>query len=66
MSADVLAIERHRCEVRVLIRAYANPGRDWVVNYLNDPKVKGRREALRTDLKNQREKGNTGEEGVWL
>ncbi|AVS68147.1 hypothetical protein C8245_23005 [Paracidovorax avenae] len=58
--------ERHRCEVRMLIRAYEKPGREWVVAYLNDPKVKGRRAALIADIAEQRERGNVGKEGVWL
>lgn len=66
MSADDFSTERHRCEVRMLIRAYVKPGRDWVVNYLNDPKVKGRRKTLLADITEQREKGNTGKEGAWL
>ena len=66
MTTQDFAIERHRSEVRLLIRAYADPGREWVVDYLNSPKVKGRRAALVADIKDQREKGNTGKEGVWL
>lgn len=57
---------RHRCEVRQLIRAYAERGRDWVVAYLNDTKVRGRRAKLVADLADQREKGSSGKEGVWL
>jgi len=59
---------RHRCEVRMLIAATRDPsrGRPWVRRYLADPKVAGRREALRADLNEQIERGNSGGEGEWL
>lgn len=61
-------IHRHRCEVRTLIRASAEPdkGRRWVRGYLADPKVAGRREQLRADINEQMAKGNTGEGDAWL
>lgn len=67
MTAD-LDLQRHQCEVRTLIRARAEPGRgqEWVREYLNDPKVRGRRAALIRDIKDQLDKGSDGKEGVWL
>ena len=61
-----LEIERHRCEVRTLLRASANKGRAWVRDYLADKRVAGRAAALRADLNDQIAKGNTGEHGTWL
>jgi hypothetical protein len=58
--------ERHRCEVRTLLRASANKGRAWVRDYLADKRVAGRAAALRADLNDQIAKGNTGEHGTWL
>lgn len=60
--------QRHRCEVRTLIRARSEQGRgqEWVREYLRDPKVAGRRAALVRDIKDQLEKGSDGAEGVWL
>lgn len=67
MTAPIeLEIERHRCEVRTLIRFSANKGRAWVRDYLADKRVAGRAAALRADLNEQMARGNTGEEGVWL
>ena len=62
----MMATERHRCEVRMLIRSYETRGREWVVNYLNSPPVTRRRPILLEDIRDQREKGSTGKEGVWL
>lgn len=61
-----LEIERHRCEVRTLLRASANKGRAWVRDYLADKRVAGRAARLRADLNDQIAKGNTGEHGQWL
>ena len=58
--------ERHRCEVRTLLRAAANKGRAYVRDYLADKRVAGRAAALRADLNEQTAKGNTGEHGTWL
>ncbi len=67
MTAPIeLEIERHRCEVRTLLRASANKGRAWVRDYLADKRVAGRAAALRADLNDQIAKGNTGEHGTWL
>lgn len=65
---DTSAEHRHRCEVRELLRANQDPerGNDWVRDYLNDAKVRGRRAALLRDLKDQQARGNTGEEGSWI
>lgn len=59
---------RHRCEVRELLRANLDSARGnaWVREYLNDPKVRGRRAALIRDIKDQLDKGNDGSGGVWL
>lgn len=61
-------LERHRCEVRMLIDANrdARRGRGWVQDYLDAPAVNGRREQLRQDLNDQIAKGNRGGEGEWL
>ncbi|MET3514339.1 hypothetical protein ABIC63_002111 [Pseudacidovorax sp. 1753] len=61
-------LERHRCEVRMLIAANRDRarGREWVQNYLDSPAVNGRREQLRADLNDQIAKGNRGGEGEWL
>lgn len=67
MTAPIeLEIERHRCEVRTLLRASANKGRAWVRDYLADKRVAGRAAALRADLNDQMARGNTGEFGQWL
>ena len=58
--------ERHRCEVRTLLRASTNKGRAWVRDYLADKRVAGRAAALRADLNEQIAKGYTGEHGTWL
>lgn len=60
-------IERHRCEVRMLLAAHYDRarGRDWVQNYLDAPAVAGRSEQLRQDLNNQIAKGSRGGEGEW-
>lgn len=67
MTAD-LDLQRHQCEVRTLLRARSEHGRGqgWVRDYLNDPKVRGRRAALIRDIKDQLDKGSDGREGVWL
>lgn len=57
---------RHRCEVRMLIRAVKERGRQWVKEYLDDKRVAGRKEKLREDLNAQIKAGNTGEHGTWL
>ena len=58
---------RHRCEVRTLIRAIAQPGRgrEWVRQYLDHKAVAGRSERLRQDLNQQIKAGNRGQEGEW-
>ena len=63
-----LALHRHQCEVRTLLRAARDPkrGRGWVQAYLDAPAVARRRERLRTDLNAQRRLGNTGEREEWL
>ena len=60
-------LHRHRCEVRNLIRAIAEPGRGraWVRDYLDSKPVAGRRERLRADLNTQIKAGNQGNEGEW-
>ena len=57
--------QRHRCEVRELIRAAQEKGRAWVRAYLGDKRVDGRAAALRADLNEQLSRGNTGEDGEW-
>ena len=56
---------RHRCEVRSLIRAARERGREWVRQYLDSKPVAGRRERLRADLNTQIKAGNQGNEGEW-
>jgi len=58
--------ERHRCEVRTLLRFSVNKGEAWVRDYLADKRVAGRAAALRADLNEQMARGNTGEHGQWL
>ncbi|MBO9680939.1 MAG: hypothetical protein J7556_22155 [Acidovorax sp.] len=67
-AVDASPAHRHRCEVRMLLRANQDParGNGWVRGYLNDARVSGRRAALLCDLKAQQARGNTGEEGAWL
>lgn len=68
MTAPIeLEIERHRCEVRTLIRAASDPvkGRAWVREYLADKRVAGRAAALRADLNEQMARGNLGQAGEW-
>jgi len=67
VGAMSLEEQRHRCEVRELIRAAKDPqhGRAWVRAYLGDKRVDGRRERLRADLNEQLSRGNTGEDGEW-
>lgn len=68
MTAPIeLEIERHRCEVRALIQAAADPykGRAWVRGYLADKRVAGRAAALRADLNEQMARGNLGQAGEW-
>ena len=56
---------RHRCEVRSLIRAARERGREWVRQYLDSKPVAGRRERLRQDLNQQIKAGNSGQDGEW-
>ena len=67
-GAMSLEEQRHRCEVRELIRAAKDPqhGRAWVRAYLDHKAVAGRRERLRADLNEQIKRGNSGEHGEWL
>ena len=65
VGAMSLEEQRHRCEVRELIRAAQEKGRAWVRAYLGDKRVDGRRERLRADLNEQLSRGNTGEDGEW-
>lgn len=60
------AAERHRCEVRMLLRQAREYGKHTVRDYLDHKDVKGRRDQLRADMNAQWDKGNKGEEGVWL
>lgn len=61
-----LAEDRHRKEVRELLRMARSRGRQCVQEYLNSPAVIGRREALRVDLNAQRRAGNDGDGNKWL
>ena len=62
---DASEQHRHRCEVRFLIRAARERGREWVRQYLDSKPVAGRRERLRADLNTQIKAGNQGNEGEW-
>ena len=62
---DTSEQHRHRCEVRSLIRAARERGREWVRQYLDSKPVAGRRERLRADLNTQIKAGNRGQEGEW-
>ena len=62
---DTSEQHRHRCEVRFLIRAARERGREWVRQYLDSKPVAGRRERLRADLNEQIKRGNRGQEGEW-
>lgn len=66
MTEDELEQERHRCEVRALIRVAREDGRGKVRAYLDHKAVKSRAPRLRADLNAQIERGNNGEHGVWL
>jgi len=70
MNEERAAIEksRHQCEVRFLISASndSTRGQAWAKNYLQHPRVAGRREALANDVKDQINKGHDGREGLWL
>lgn len=59
---------RHQCEVRFLLAASSEEGRGpkYVQDYLNHPKVQGRRAALERDVKQQEALGNDGLNGLWL
>ena len=50
---DASEQHRHRCEVRSLIRAARERGREWVRQYLDDKRVAGRQARLRADLNEQ-------------
>lgn len=65
MTADIDQ-HRHRCEVRTLLRAAQQKGRQYVRDYLDSKPVAARSERLRADLNEQRERGNNGEAGKWL
>lgn len=62
---DASEQHRHRCEVRFLIRAARERGREWVRQYIDSKPVAGRRERLRADLNTQIKAGNRGQEGEW-
>ena len=62
---DASEQHRHRCEVRFLIRAARERGREWVRQYLDDKRVAGRQARLRADLNTQIKAGNQGNEGEW-
>ena len=62
---DASEQHRHRCEVRFLIRAARDRGREWVRQYLDDKRVAGRQARLRADLNEQIKAGNSGQEGEW-
>ncbi|MFG5777692.1 hypothetical protein ACFIQF_11520 [Comamonas sp. J-3] len=59
---------RHQCEVRYLLAASREEarGQKYVHDYLNHPKVQGRRAALERDVKLQGDLGNDGRHGQWL
>lgn len=61
-----LAEERHRSEVRMLLRMHRMSGWDAVVRFLDGPALKGRAAALRRDVRAQFRAGNDGTEGKWL
>lgn len=62
---DASEQHRHRCEVRFLIRAARERGREWVRQCLDDKRVAGRQASLRADLNEQIKAGNRGQEGEW-
>ena len=62
---DASEQHRHRCEVRSLIRAARERGREWARQYLDDKRVAGRQARLRADLNEQIKRGNRGQEGEW-
>ena len=62
---DTSEQHRHRCEVRFLIRAARERGREWGRQYLDDKRVAGRQASLRADLNEQIKAGNRGQEGEW-
>ena len=59
---------RHQCEVRYLLAASREEARGpkYVQDYLDHPKVQGRRAALERDVKQQEALGNDGLNGLWL
>jgi hypothetical protein len=63
-------IFRHRSEVRWLLRERIQRGQDngksWLRSFLASPPVKGRREKLERDIKEQWSLGNKGEIGDWF
>jgi hypothetical protein len=68
MEENFLSSEeyRHQCEVRALIKNRITYGKQYLVDFLNQKAVKGRRAKLEQDILEQWNKGNRGEHGTWL
>lgn len=57
---------RHRCEVRWCIAERTKRGVNWLREYLANESLASRKGRLEQDILDQWNKGNRGEQGVWL
>lgn len=58
---------RHQCEVRELIQMRVKNGKQWLREYLANPKLdEKRRGKLTNDIWYQWSMGNRGQEGLWF
>ena len=57
--------QRHRCEVRQLIKWRKEWGLQRFQRYLQTSGFDSRRAKLREDIADQWSKGNRGEDGLW-
>lgn len=69
MDAQATEIERHRCEVRDLIKRRVANGKIWLLGmFAQIEKARGHKsmEKLKADVWDQWQKGNRGDDGLWL
>lgn len=68
LTPEQAELERHRCEVRDVIRMYLHNGRDGVSQYLllvRKSRNAEQAERIRVDTWAQIKAGNTGAKGEW-
>lgn len=69
MSPQETEQHRHRCEVRDLIKKRVVNGKTWLLGIFDQiERARGRKslEKLKADFLDQWNKGNRGDDGLWL